>query len=127
MMLPQDCTIINFIDKYFIKAGYTNTLVSNEDVRIVYADVQGEDSTTPNVRKNMMTFDIFVKKEHLHNVTNDRLQYRTEMIADRLLELLTTKRYTERYRFWIAGDWDLGTNTIGYARYTLALYYMKVY
>lgn len=127
MMLPEKCNIIDFRDKYFIKAGYTNTLLEDQKVRIVYADIQGEDANVPNVRKNMMTFDIYVKKDCLYNATNDRLQMRTQLIADRLLQLLTQERYTERYRFWIAGDWDLGTSTIGYARYSLALYYMKVY
>lgn len=127
MMLPENTTIISFIDKYFIRAGYTNKLLENEDVRIVYSDIQGTDTNVPNVKRNMLTFDIYVKTEHLHNVGTDRLVMRTQLIANRLIELLTSKRYNGRYRFWIAGDWDLGTSTIGYARYSVALYYMKVY
>ena len=76
-----------------------------------------------------MTFDIYVKDEELHNVGDDRLMMRTHLIADRLQYLLTKERYLvdTGYRFWIAGDWDLGTRTTGYARYTIAFYYMKVY
>ena len=129
MKLPAKTGIIQFIDRYFIRAGYTNKLLSDEVCRIVYADVQGSDTNVPNVKRNMMTFDIYVKQDELHNVGDDRLQFRTHLIAARLNKLLTQERYLKDtgYRFWIAGDWDLGTRTIGYARYTIAFYYMKVY
>ena len=129
MKIPAKTGIIQFIDRYFIRAGYTNKLLSDEVCRIVYADVQGSDTNIPNVKRNMMTFDIYVKQDELHNVGDDRLQFRTHLIAARLNKLLTQERYLKDtgYRFWIAGDWDLGTRTIGYARYTIAFYYMKVY
>lgn len=129
MKVPEGTGIIPFIDKYFVRAGYTNELLENECVRIVYSDNQGYDTSAPNVMRKMMTFDIYVKQEDQHNVENDRLVMRTRRIASRLHQLLTDERYVEKtgYRFWIAGDWDLGTRTIGYARYVLALYYMKVY
>ncbi len=129
MKIPAKTGIIQFIDRYFIRAGYTNKLLSDEVCRIVYADVQGSDANVPNVKRIMMTFDIYVKQDELHNVGDDRLQFRTHLIAARLNKLLTQERYLKDtgYRFWIAGDWDLGTRTIGYARYTIAFYYMKVY
>ena len=129
MKLPANTNIISFIDKYFIRAGYTNKLVENEAVRIVYSDIQGYDTKVPNVKQKMLTFDIYVKTEDLHNVGNDRLVMRTQLIANRLIELLTKSRYLQDtgYRFWVAGDWDLGTRTTGYARYCVAFYYMKVY
>ena len=60
---------------------------------------------------------------------NDMLISRLQLIAARLNYILTRERYLKEtgYRFWIAGDWDAGTKTVGYARYVLALYYMKVY
>lgn len=129
MKVPAGTSILTFIDKYFVRAGYTNEILENEAVRIVYADSQGYETSTPNVMRKMMTFDIYCKKEDLHNVGTDRLRMRTRAIAARLNKLLTSERYTKEtgYRFWIAGDWDLGTKTIGYARYCLALYYVKVY
>lgn len=129
MEIPPKTGILQFIDRYFIRAGYTNKLLTDEACRIVYADVQGADTAVPNVRKNMMSFDIYVKMEELHNYGDDRLQFRTHLIAQRLQELLTKERYLEGtgYRFWIAGDWDLGTRVTGYARYCIAFYYMKVY
>lgn len=129
MKIPEKTNIINFIDKYFIRAGYTNKLVENESVRIVYSDIQGDDTLVPNVKRKMLTFDIYVKIEDLHNVGEDRLAMRTQLIANRLIQLLTKDRYLQDtgYRFWVAGDWDLGTRTTGYARYCVAFYYMKVY
>lgn len=129
MKIPKQTGILQFCDRYFIRAGYTNKVLSDEVCRIVYADVQGHDTAAPNIKKNMMTFDIYVKQEELHNVGDDRLLMRTQLIAERIYELLTRERYLADtgYRFWIAGDWDLGTRTSGYARYTIAFYYMKVY
>ena len=129
MKLPPKTGILQFIDRYFIRAGYSNTLLTDEVCRIVYSDVQGSPTDVHNVTKNMMTFDIYVKQEELHNIGDDRLRMRTHLIAERLYKLLTKERYLAEtgYRFWIAGDWDMGTRVTGYARYTIAFYYMKVY
>ena len=129
MKLPPRTGILQFIDRYFIRAGYTNTLLTDEPVRIVYANIQGSDTAAPNVKRAMMTFDIYVKMDELHNYGDDRLQFRTHLIAERLQRLLTNQRYVHDtgYRFWLAGDWDLGTRVAGYARYCIGFYYMKVY
>lgn len=129
MKLPAKTNIIQFIERYFIRAGFTDELLTDEVCRIVYSDVQGSDTEVSNVKKNMMTFDIYVKENELHNVGNDRLLSRADLIAERLYKLLTQERYLAGtgYRFWIAGDWDLGTRTVGYTRKTIAFYYMKVY
>ena len=129
MKLPPNTGIIQFTDRYFVKAGFSNKLLTDEPCRIIYSDIQGSDTAAPKVRKNMMTFDIYVKTEIQRNATNDGLVLRSQLIAERLLKLLTSERYLAEtgYRFWIAGDWDLGTRTVGYSRYTIAFYYMKVY
>lgn len=129
MKLPAKTNIIQFVERYFVRAGFTDELLTDEVCRIVYSDVQGSDTGVPNVKKNMMTFDVYVKEEELHNVGNDRLLSRADLIAARLNTLLTQDRYLAgtAYRFWIAGDWDLGTRTVGYTRKTIAFYYMKVY
>jgi len=129
MKLPPKTGILQFCDRYFIRAGYSNTLLTDEVCRIVYADVQGSDTKVPNVRKNMMTFDIYVKDEELHNASDDRLMMRTHLIAERIASLLLKHRYVAGtgYRFWIAGDWDGGTRVTGYHRKTIAFHYMKVY
>jgi len=129
MKLPEDTNIITFIDKYFIKSSWTNTTLTDEDVRIVYWTGNGSDTAVPNVKRNMITFDIYVKTKDIHNVGRDRLMMRTVLIANRIQKLLTSKRYTQEtgYRFWPAGEWDSGTKTPGYSRYTIAFYYMEVY
>lgn len=129
MKIPSGVNIMQFCNRYFVRAGFSNDLLTDEVCRIIYSDVQGNDTSVPNVRKNMMTFDIYVKEEELHNVGNDRLMARCDLIAERLYKLLTQERYLADtgYRFWIAGDWDLGTRTVGYTRKTIAFYYMKVY
>ena len=127
MLLPNDINIIDFIERYFIRAGYTSRLLKDERVRIVYSDILGEPTPSHKVIKNEMVFDIYVKLDDLHNVSNDRLKLRTYEIADRILTLLTQERYLYGYRFWVNGDYDLGTRTIGYARHCLSIGYMKVY
>ena len=129
MKIPSKTGVIQFTERYFIKAGYTNKLLTDEVCRIVYSDIQGSQTDVPNVKRNMMQFDIYVKNEDLRGVGDDGLVLRTHLIAERLYKLLTNERYLNEtgYRFWIAGDWDLGTRTAGYSRYTIAFYYMKVY
>lgn len=129
MKLPKNTGVIQFTDRYFVQAGFTNKLLTDEAVRIVYANIQPQPTNVPNVTKNMMTFDIYVKNEEMRNVGDDGLILRTHLIAERLFKLLTQQRYLADtgYRFWPAGDWDLGTRTSGYSRYTIAFYYMKVY
>ena len=129
MKLPKNTGVIQFTDRYFVKAGFTNKLLTDEACRIVYSDIQGSPTDVPKVTKNMMVFDIYVKNEELRNVGDDGLILRTYLIAERLQKLLTNKRYLADtgYRFWVAGDWDLGTRTQGYSRYTIAFNYMKVY
>lgn len=129
MKLPASSTIIQFIDKYFIEAGYSNTLLTDEVCRISYSDRTINSTEVSNVKRNILTFDIYVKQSELHNVGNDRLQLRTKLIAARLKKLLMQERYIKDtgYRLWIAGESDMGTRVTGYARYTIAFYYMKVY
>ena len=129
MKVPSNTSILTFIEKYFIRAGFTSKLLENEHCRVVYSDVQGSDLNVPNIRRNMLVFDIYVKYEDLHNYGKDRLQDRSHLIGNRIFKLLTKDLYCNNtgYRFTPAGAWDQGTRTIGYARYTVALYYKKVY
>lgn len=127
MKIPTGTNIVEFTDRYFIRAGYTSKVLKDEPVRIVYGDIFGASTWNPNVTRNEMSFDIYVKLDELHNATRDRLAFRTQLIADRLSYLLTKERYTYNYRFWLAGDHDMGTSTIGYARYNITFNYMKNY
>ena len=129
MKLPKNTGIIQFTERYFVKAGYSNALLTDEVCRIVYSDVKVNDTEVSNVKKNIMTFDIFVKTTELRNTGDDGLLLRTDLIAERLFKLLRKQRYLEDtgFRFWPAGDWDLKPKTAGYSGRTVAFYYMKVY
>lgn len=127
MLIPEGTNVLTFVKNYFIRAGYTNLTVRDEKVRIVYGDMRSEDIGAPNIRRQEMGFDIYVKEEYLHNAEADRLLMRTHLIANRIIELLTKERYVHGYRFWMGGDTDMGTTVTGYARYHVSLFYMKVY
>lgn len=124
MKIPDKTNIIEFIDRYFIRAGYTNKILSNEAVRIVFGTI----STPTNidgVTKNQMSFDIYVKHEDMHNVGEDRLVMRTHLIAKRLIYLLTKERYNGVYRFYDPHEGDMGTSAIGYVRYNVTLSFTR--
>jgi len=129
MKLPAKTNIIQFVDRYFIRASFTNNLLTDEVCRIVYSDSPGYETDVPNVKRNLMIFDVYVKESEQRNIGNDRLVTRADLIIARLGKLLTSKRYLEEtgYRFWIAGDWDGGTRVTGYVRKSIAFHYMKVY
>lgn len=129
MKLPSKTGIIQFVERYFIRAGYSNKLLTDEVCRIVYSDIQGSQTDVPNVKRNTLLFDIYVKQDEMRNIGDDRLVTRIDLIAERLYKLLTSERYLAEtgYRFWIAGDWDSGTRVTGYQRKTIAFNYMKVY
>lgn len=114
MELPEGTTIINFIDNYFVRGGSANRVLSDQKVRIVYGHIRPTElDNTPYVNENTLSFDIYVKNEELHNIpfTYDRLEMRTQAIADRLKYLLTRNRYTtELYRFRCIGETDLATS-----------------
>lgn len=129
MIIPDGTDIITFFDKYFIRAGYANTLVEHEDVRIIYGVTGNDNTAVPDVKENTLNFDIYVKTEHLHNADRDRLMYRTVLIADRLKELLKLNDFVNNtgYKFRLAGEGELGTRTVGYGRYGISFNFMRVY
>lgn len=129
MKIPPKTGILQFRDRYFIRGSFTNKLLTDEVCRIVYSDTQGYETDVPNITKNLMIFDIYVKESEMYNIGDDRLLSRADLIEDRLAKLLTQQRYLADtgYRFWIAGNWDGGTRVTGYTRTTIAFNYMKVY
>lgn len=126
MELPENVRIVDFIHKYFIRAGFSNDLVTDEPVRIIYGDLITTVAGAPHVLRRELSFDIYVKKEELNNYGRDRLMYRTELIAARLIELLTSRRYNKGFRFWVVSDNDMGTTTVGYVRRTVSFNYMRI-
>ena len=115
--------IREFIARYFIEDVMPDEPVVDEDVRIIYYDEEGSKLGTPHVTKKILAFDIYVKESNLYNATNDRLQRRDKLIAQRLKELLLWKEHVCGLRFQYEDEYHLGARTIGYKRYHLVLSY----
>ena len=126
MNIPAKTNIVEFTDRYFIEAGFTNKMLTDESVRIIYGMV-GAPTGTPNVTRNQISFDIYVKNEELHNIGKDRLVKRTQLIARRLIDLLTQQKYNGVYRFFSPYEGDMGTSAIGYSRYNVSFSFMRTY
>lgn len=123
MILPEDCGILDFVKRYFVEDMSPDELLVNEAVRIAWYDSEGGDSGNKNVKRKYKEFDIYVKQDHLHNATKDRLQNRCHLIAERLKYLLLRNDYVCRMRFEYEDDYDLWTKTVGYKRYHIAFSY----
>lgn len=123
MLLPDDTTITKFVDKYFVQDEVGSEILTDEKVRIVYYDSRGRDTGNKGVRNHYKEFDIFVKEDVLHTATNDRLQNRFDLIAERLKYLLLRDRYVCGLRFNYEDDYNLWTKTIGYRRYHVVFSY----
>ena len=129
MKIPARTGVLPFTERYFIKSEYTSKLLTDEICRIVYSVGPGYSTDVPNVRQNIIVFDIYVKQEEMNNVGEDRLVTRADYIASRLFFLLTKDRYVADtgYRFWPAPvRLDNGTRTTGYVRKTIGFYFMEV-
>lgn len=103
MCIPKDCTIIDFVDKYFIEDGSGTDVLTDEAVRIIYYD-EPASGNDPHVHHMYKTFLIYVNKDVLRTATEDRLQTRYDLIANRLKYLLLGRRYVQRMRYTLARD-----------------------
>lgn len=127
MKIPAKTDLYTFIKRYFIRAGTSTEILTNESVRIVYGISYSKPTSNPYVTMNELSFDIYCKTEDLHNATNNILKTRTTLIARRIYNLLTDKRYHGVYRFWIEGESDKHTSVPGYVRYNITLGFQKTY
>lgn len=124
MMIPDGTDIVEFLDKYFVRADGTDELLSNEKVRIAYYD--DDDTSTLgsfHVFGKIKGFDIFVKADEEHTATSDRLKCRQILIAERLKYLLLKKRYQHGLRFELDSEYDVWTKTVGYRLYHIGFFY----
>ena len=83
MLIPENTSIVNFIDKYFIQNEVGDEILCDEKVRVVYYDSKGKDTGNKGVRLHYKEFDIFVRDDVLHTASDDRLQNRYDLIAER--------------------------------------------
>ena len=123
MKIPTGTSITDFIDRYFVQDENAGEILINEPVRIVYWDSEGRESGNMNVRNKYKEFDIFVKDDILHNATEDRLQFRYDLIAERLKYLLLKDIHVQHLRFKFEDEYNLWTKTIGYKRYHIVFSY----
>lgn len=128
MLIPNNTTLINFVDKYFIRVGYSDTTLTNEDVRIVYGNIMSKNADNNKAFRQEISFDIFVRKEHAHDVGDDRLMLRGELIQERLRQLLegriTVNGQDTAYKLRVVGMNNLGSSTIGYNRFNITFEYI---
>ena len=99
MLIPEGTSITQFIDKYFIEDLSPDEIITDEKIRIVYYDTQGQEAGNKNVRCHYKEFDIYVHNDVLHNATNDRLQSRSHLIADRMKYLLLREYHVCKMHF----------------------------
>lgn len=132
MLIPDNVKINKFAEQYFIETGSTSELLTDQKVRVIYGFQSKNMTDVPTVVTHLLNFDIYVKYDELHTATNDTLDYRTKLIADRLNLLLTRINvdpwgHIDGYRFTVAGEGDSATRTVGYSRYTISFWFHKVY
>lgn len=123
MLIPPDTDIAKFTEKYFIRDGSTDELLTNEKVRIVHHDTQGFDTFNYGVKGKYREFDIYVAEDEEHTAGNDWLKSRQVQIAERIKYLLLRKRYCQNIRFWYEDEYDMWTKTVGYKMYRLTFFY----
>lgn len=114
--------IIKFIDKYLIRSIAPDEILSDEKVRVCYSEETGR-KLGSNILKKYLNFDIYVKSDELHSYGNDLLVFRTIAIAEKLQELLTSKKYVCRIAFEYEDEYDLYTKLVGYTRYRIVFSY----
>ena len=124
MLIPKGTDILKFQDKYFIRDGSTDELLTNEKVRIVWHDDKMSRGMNSNhVFGHFKTFDIYVNEDVEHTATKDRLQSRQVLIAERIKYLLLRRHNCQNLHFEYEDEYDNWTKTVGYKLYKLTFFY----
>lgn len=123
MLVPEGTDIVKFTDKYFIRDGSTDELLTNEKVRIVHHDTQGFGTFNPKMPGKYREFDIYVSEDVEHTATTDWLQSRQVLIAERIKYLLLRRQFVENIAFRYEDEYDLWTKTVGYKLYRVTFFY----
>ena len=123
MLVPTGTSIVAFQDKYFIRDGSTDELLTNEKVRIVTHDDQGSYTFNKGVNVKYKNFDIYCSEDVEHTADVDRLKSRQVLIAERIKYLLLRQKVCENIRFGYEDEYDLWTKTVGYKLYRLTFFY----
>lgn len=125
MLIPDGTDIMKFQDKYFIRDGSTDELLTNEKVRIVWHDdTMSRGMGNRKVHGHFKTFDIYVSEDVEHTATRDRLQNRQVLIAERIKYLLLRRHNCQNLHFEYEDEFDNWTKTVGYKLYKLTFFYI---
>lgn len=127
MCLPNDVTLPQFCEKYFIRDGDGTEILTDENVRIIYYDTEGVPTRNRFVTNRFKEFDIYVKDNIVHSswdnqFSNDWMKCRYDAIAERLKVLLLNEDEFHM-RFYFEDEYDLWTKTVGYKRYHIVFSY----
>jgi len=123
MCVPDNVEIGPFMKQYFVRGIGVDELVTQESVRIMWSDGEGTDLYNKNVKLKTKVFDIYVKDSVLHTATQNTLQFRFDLIADRMKDLLLRKKHVCHMSFkWVDG-YDMYTKSLGYSRYRVIFMY----
>lgn len=123
MMIPENCTVTRFVDKYFLEDNSAGEIITDEAVRVICYDEKGILANNSKVMINYKEFDIYVKDNVLHTATRDRIQNRYDLIAERLRYLLTRQKVVEHMSFRFEDEFNLWTKTAGYKRFHVVFSY----
>ncbi len=123
MLIPKDCTVTQFVEKYFLEDDSAGEIITDEAVRVVYCDEKSADIGHPNVLLKYKEFDIYVKDNVMYTASRDRLQTRLHLIAERIKYLLTRYRVIEHMSFRYRDEFHLWTKTAGFRRYHIVFTY----
>lgn len=129
MMIPKNTrnNVVDFVENRFIRDPAPDELITTEDVRVCYYRSQGR-SLGYHVNKRFIWMDVYVKTDHLHDYDNDLLKYRTDVICQRIKELLLSKKYVCNLRFeYEDGPYELYTKLVGYRRTRIVFSYKTTY
>ena len=87
MLLPADTDIVTWSERYFVDEELSTDIITDEDVRVLWYEDQSSKTSNPLVSQRRICFDIYVKREHIHDATNDLLRSRARMISQKLTEI----------------------------------------
>lgn len=119
MAIPEESLedIQVFRDQYFVNDAMSDVLLTDEAVRICYYQDPGF-SLNNHVKRRLLRFDIYVKREHQYNVDAvDRLKQRQKVIARRLRDLLAGSDFVQGIHFEYEDEYDLPVKLPGYVRF----------
>lgn len=113
-------------DKYITNNFGSDTIIVEESCRIIYHNVPLTETQNQFVKWDGIIFEIFVKNADEYNATTNALDRRQELIADRLIELLSRK-YVGSLKFEPKDKGDLYSATQGYKRYFVKFAYKRIF